>query len=72
MGGSRLLPGEEFAAAAAHLAGHVGLAFGWTPAAFWAATPAEVAAIVRAASGDTPPALGGRELKDLMEAHPDG
>ena len=64
--------GEEFASAAIRLAGHMGLAFGWTPDVFWTATPAEIAALVLAASGDSPVGLGGAELTALMEAFPDG
>jgi hypothetical protein len=39
---------------------------------FWAATPAEVAALVRAAIGDVPATLGTGDLARLMEAFPDG
>lgn len=39
---------EMFGAAAVRLAGFCCLHFGWSPDAFWGATPAEVAAIVAA------------------------
>ncbi|WP_448662339.1 phage tail assembly chaperone [Sphingomonas sp. CJ20] len=64
---------EGFADAAGRLAGAAGLAFGWSPATFWAATPAELAALVHAARGDghvTPP--DGAMLARLKEQFPDG
>lgn len=61
-----------FAAAAARLAGHAGVMFGWTPDVFWAATPAELAALVGAMAGDTADAAGRHDLMRLMEAFPDG
>jgi uncharacterized phage protein (TIGR02216 family) len=63
---------ERFAAAAGRLAGMAGVAFGWTPDAFWRATPAELGALVQAVRGDEPEALGAGELARLMEAFPDG
>ena len=42
----------EFAAAAMKLAGQAGLLFGWRPAEFWNATPAELGAVVSAMSRD--------------------
>lgn len=64
--------GEEIARSATRLAGLAGLLFGWSPDAFWAATPAELGALAAAARGDggDPPdaALVGR----LMEMFPDG
>jgi uncharacterized phage protein (TIGR02216 family) len=61
-----------FADAAVRLAGMAGLMFGWAPAVFWAATPAELAALVRALNGDEVAALGAGDLGRLMEAFPDG
>lgn len=61
-----------FAENAARLAGMAGLMFGWAPDAFWAATPAELGALVRALRGDGPAALGGSQVARLMEAFPDG
>ena len=61
-----------FADAAARLAGQAGVAFGWTPDAFWTATPAELAALVTAALPDAGEALDGAGVARLMEAFPDG
>ncbi len=61
-----------FGQAAARLAGLAGLMFGWTPDTFWAATPAELLTVVRAARGDDGEALGGGELARLQELFPDG
>ncbi len=43
--------------------------FGWRPGEFWAATPDELAAMVRAVRGEEPQAF---DLKSLMERFPDG
>ena len=43
---------SDFAAAAARLAGQAGAMLGWRPHEFWAATPAELGAIARAAVGE--------------------
>lgn len=66
---------STFAEAAARRAGCAGAALGWSPAAFWRATPAELAVVVRAASGGmaaavTPPDAS--TLARLLEAFPDG
>ena len=64
----------RFAEAARRLAGQAGLMFGWTPDVFWAATPAELGALVAAAAGEE----GGAEppepalIARLMKEHPDG
>ena len=42
----------EFGAAAARLAGLAGLTLGWRPHEFWAATPAELRALVATMRGD--------------------
>jgi len=62
----------EFAAAASRLAGAAGVAFGWTPETFWNATPAELAVLTRALTGEaaTPPGAG--EIARLKELFPDG
>jgi uncharacterized phage protein (TIGR02216 family) len=63
----------RFADAAARLAGVAGLWFGWSPDAFWRATPAELAALATALGGDAgavPPDAG--TLARLMETFPDG
>lgn len=62
--------GEVFSITASTLSGQAGILFGWTPDTFWAATPAELATLVRAASG------GGEvsapvDLAALMERYPD-
>jgi hypothetical protein len=64
----------SFAESAARLAGFAGAALGWRPDAFWAATPAELAAVVRALAGDDatvdPPDAAA--LARLREMFPDG
>lgn len=66
--------GEEFAGAALRLAGLAALHFGWRPAEFWAATPAELAAIaavmLHPETHAAPPDRA--TLHRLMEAFPDG
>lgn len=63
-----------FAAGAVRLAGLAGVMFGWSPDAFWRATPDELAALVRAVRGEAatvaPP--DGAAIARLMEAFPDG
>lgn len=61
-----------FADGAAALAGTTALLLGWRPDEFWAATPAELAAIMRAgqAPGAAPPARD--DLLRLMKEYPDG
>ncbi|UUL82115.1 phage tail assembly chaperone [Sphingomonas qomolangmaensis] len=49
-----------------------GVVFGWTPGAFWDATPAELAALVSALTGDEVAAADRGTLMRLMEAFPDG
>lgn len=61
-----------FAGAAVRLAGAAGLAFGWTPQTFWSATPAELAALVRAARGDGVEPPEAEVLARLKEQFPDG
>lgn len=63
----------RFADTAARLAGLAGVAFGWPPAQFWEATPAELAALVAAIGGEAdiaPPTA--ETIATLMEAFPDG
>ena len=64
----------EFTAAATRLAGFAGAALGWSPDAFWRATPAELAAVVAVLSGAdetvTPPDAA--TFQRLQEAFPDG
>jgi uncharacterized phage protein (TIGR02216 family) len=64
-----------FAEGAVRLAGFAGAVLGWSPDAFWQATPAELAAVVMAASGGaaaavTPPDAA--TLTAMREAFPDG
>lgn len=56
-------------ASATLLAGAAGVLFGWRPDDFWAATPAELAALVRAARGDA--AVEPVDLASLIERFPD-
>ena len=63
---------NAFAAAAARLAGLAGVSFGWAPETFWTATPAELAALVRALQGDAPAAVDRETLARLKELFPDG
>jgi hypothetical protein len=56
-----LAPGAEFV----KLAGMAGVLFGWTPATFWNATPAELAALVRAAAGEDVAPLASDEIARL-------
>ena len=62
-----------FNEAAVRLAGIAGALLGWRPADFWAATPAELAAIVAAMAGDRAgTAADAADLARLTEAFPDG
>ena len=60
-----------FSDSAARLAGLAGLLLGWRPEEFWAATPAELAAVLGAAASGEAPASSG-DLARLMERFPDG
>lgn len=64
---------SEFASAAARLAGFAGAYLGWSPDAFWRATPAELAAVAGALAGEgesLPP--DGDTIMRLRKAFPDG
>ncbi|GAA3695245.1 hypothetical protein GCM10022268_02420 [Sphingomonas cynarae] len=61
-----------FAQAAGRLAGQAGAVLGWSPAAFWAATPAEVAAVVGALAGEMAAPPDPATIARLREAFPDG
>ena len=66
-------PGGSFAEAAVRLAGLSGVLFGWTPEAFWDATPADVAAVLAAWRADDEAAGVDRAgLAMMMEQCPDG
>lgn len=64
--------GEEFSGAAARLAGVAGMLFGWSPDAFWAATPAELGTLVRALGGDGEAGVDRAAIDRLQEMFPDG
>lgn len=62
-----------FGEGARKLAGLAGVMFGWSPDAFWGATPAELGALVEAMRGGTeggPPDAGA--IAGLREEWPDG
>jgi len=61
-----------FAESAGRLAGQAGAVLGWSPAAFWTATPAEVAAVVGALAGETAAPPDPATIARLREAFPDG
>lgn len=66
---------SDFAAAATRLAGEAGAVLGWSPNAFWRSTPAELAAVVTAATGARGAAAeppDGPTIAALREAFPDG
>jgi uncharacterized phage protein (TIGR02216 family) len=61
-----------FADRAARLAGVAGAMFGWSPDAFWRATPAELGALVRALTGEDAAPPDATTIARLKEAFPDG
>lgn len=61
-----------FSHASLRLCGLAGAVLGWRPDEFWAATPAELAAVLGVfADDEVEPATGG-DLSRLMEMYPDG
>jgi len=48
-----------------------GALLGWRPDEFWAATPAELAAVLTALAGDDRPAASAADLARLKEMFPD-
>jgi len=63
----------RFTDAAVRMAGQAGVLFGWGPDRFWAATPAELAALAAVIAGDGGDApLGPAELAAMRERDPDG
>ena len=56
-----------FGAGARRLAGLAGRRLGWRPAEFWAATPAELAAILLPEDAPAATPLSREELNRLME-----
>ena len=61
-----------FSDAAGRLAGLAGALLRWGPEEFWRATPAELAAVLRAIAGEDAPAPSRTDLERLMEMFPDG
>jgi hypothetical protein len=60
-----------FSDSAARLAGLAGALLGWRPDEFWKATPAELAAVLRAMMPAEAGAPSEIDLKRLMEMFPD-
>lgn len=63
----------RFGTGAARLAGFAGAVLGWSPDQFWQATPAELAGVVAALSGEggaAPP--DATTIARMREAFPDG
>jgi hypothetical protein len=58
---------ERFSDGAARLSGQIPRLFGWRPADFWEATPAEVAAILTAFEPGEAEPLSRNELEQLLE-----
>lgn len=68
---------RRFGAVALRLAGLAGWHLGWSPDRFWAATPAELEAVVREMLGADSPATGAAPptramIARLQEMYPDG
>ena len=63
---------DRFRDRAGRLAGLAGALLGWRPDEFWRATPAELAAVLQAMSGDGAAPASPGDLARLMEMFPDG
>ena len=61
-----------FAEAARELAGQTALLLGWRPPDFWAATPAELAAIFAVQASIATPSLSREHLTTMLEQDRDG
>lgn len=61
-----------FADGAERLAGVAGAVLGWSPDAFWRATPADLASVVRALTGERAVPPDADMMARLREAFPDG
>lgn len=61
----------SFGEGAGRLAGLAGALLGWPPAVFWAATPAELAAVLNALAPQSE-TVGADDLARLKEMYPDG
>ena len=66
--------GEDFSRSATRLAGFAGAVLGWSPGAFWRATPAELETVARALAGGGEDLLppGADVIAKMREAYPDG
>lgn len=62
----------SFAESAQRAAGLAGLLLGWRPAEFWAATPAELAAVLSAVEQGGERPAGSADVDRLKEMFPDG
>lgn len=62
----------RFAERAGALAGLAGALLGWRPDDFWRATPAELAAVLRAMAGDDACPADAGDIARLKEMFPDG
>jgi uncharacterized phage protein (TIGR02216 family) len=67
-GSARTVFGES----ASRLAGFAGAFLHWAPDAFWRATPAELACVVRVLAGEDTVPPDAATIRQLMEAFPDG
>ena len=63
---------DTFAESARELAGQTALLLGWRPPEFWAATPAELAAIFAVKASIEPPSLSREHLTTLLERERNG
>ena len=63
---------ERFGLAAVALAGMMARALGWRPDEFWAATPADVAAVLGSWREGDAAAVDRAGLTAMMEQFPDG
>ena len=61
-----------FAESARVLAGQTALLLGWRPPEFWAATPAELAAIFAVQASIAPPSLSREHLTTMLERETHG
>ena len=52
--------------------GFAAVVLGWSPDAFWSATPAELASIAGVLAGDAPAPLDADGIAALMGRFPDG
>jgi len=61
-----------FVQSAGRLAGMAGVLLGWLPDEFWAATPAELACVLQAMTGEGEATLCAAEVERLKAMFPDG